>query len=427
MKRTQTSFIMKGTICYSNNKDELFTLKQGYVVCVEGICKGVFETIPEKYSSLNVIFHENELIIPGLIDLHVHAPQNNFRGLGMDLELLDWLETRTFKEEAKFSSIQYADKSYDIFVDDLIKSPNTRSCIFATIHKDSTELLMEKLENKGLITMVGKVNMDRNSPDILIEKDCFESAKITEQWILDCIQKHKNTYPILTPRFIPSCTDELMELLATLQKKYNLAVQSHLSENPSEIEWVKSLAPNSKSYADAYNRFGLFGDKVKTIMAHCVWNTEEELSLMKANKVFIAHCPQSNINLSSGIAPASYFLENDFKIGLGSDLAAGNDISIFSAMKNAIGASKLRWRLLDQNIKPLTVEQVFYMGTVGGGEFFGKLGKFEDDYEFDAVVLQDTNLKTTLELTPKERLERLIYLSDDRNICSKYVRGVKVL
>ncbi len=147
---------------------------------------------------------------------------------------------------------------------------------------------MELLENSGLKTMVGKVNMDRNSPDYLCEVSAEKSLEDTEKWLEE--SKHlKNTKPILTPRFIPSCTNELMAGLGELIKKYDLPVQSHLSENPSEIEWVKELCPESTSYGDAYDRFGMMNNK--TIMAHCVHMTEEEIKLMKENGVFAALLP----------------------------------------------------------------------------------------------------------------------------------------
>ena len=148
---------------------------------------------------------------------------------------------------------------------------------------------------------------------------------------------------------------------------------------------------------------------------------------MKDNGVFIAHCPESNMNLSSGVAPIRRYLEEGLHVGLGSDVAGGSTENIFSAMTHAIQASKLRWRLQDQALKPLTVEEVFYMATKGGGAFFGKVGSFEPGYEFDAVVLDDARLSHPQELDTKKRLERIMYLADDREIRAKYAGGVKVI
>jgi guanine deaminase len=203
-------------------------------------------------------------------------------------------------------------------------------------------------------------------------------------------------------------------------------VQSHLSENLLEIEFVKELFPDTAGYADAYNEYGLFGGTVPTIMAHCIYLTKEEIELVFENKVFIAHCPDSNMNLSSGIAPVRTYLDRGLKMGLGSDVAAGDSLSIFKMMTESVKVSKLLWRLKDQELKPLSMEEAFYLGTKGGGEFFGKVGSFEPGYEFDALVIDDASLVHPQPLTLKQRLERVIYLSDDRNLVDKYVAGKKI-
>ena len=416
------NFIMKGNIIFSKDKSELNVQKHAYLVCVDGLCAGVFETLPEKYQDLPCEDYEDCLIIPGMTDLHVHAPQYSYRGLGMDMELIDWLNAHAFPEESKFTDLEYAKRAYSIFVNDLVKSTTSRACIFGTLHKEATLLLMELLEDTGMKAYVGKVNMDRNSPEILREESVEEASKITEQWILEA-ERFDNVRQILTPRFIPSCSDELMREISRLQKKYELPMQSHLSENLGEIEWVKELCPDSKFYGDAYDQFELFGGECPTIMAHCVHSSEEEIALMKEKNVFVAHCPQSNTNIASGIAPIRIYLDKDMKVGLGSDVAGGAHLSIMRAMTDAIQCSKLRWRMYDQSLKPLNFEEAFYLATKGGGEFFGKVGSFEEGYEFDALVLDDENLPHPQELTLKERIERIVYLGDDRNVKSKYVAG----
>lgn len=287
--------------------------------------------------------------------------------------------------------------------------------------------LMDLMEATGLKTMVGKVNMDRNCPDFLVEESAEASLRETRLWLEEIKGRYSNTQPILTPRFIPTCTDELMEKLKGLQKQYGLPVQSHLSENMGEIAWVKELCPWSECYGDVYDHFGLFGGDVKTIMAHCVWSGEEETERLRERGVYVAHCPQSNTNLSSGIAPVRRYLDQELKVGLGTDVAGGSSASVFRAMADAIQVSKLRWRLQDESLKPLTVTEAFYLGTKGGGSFFGKVGSFEVDYEFDALVLNDSGLRHPQPLNLQERLERFIYLADERHIEAKYVAGKKVL
>ncbi|MEG1741903.1 MAG: amidohydrolase family protein [Acetivibrio sp.] len=419
-------FVLKGSICYSKDKNNMEILENAYLVCEEGKSKGVYKVLPEKFRDLKITDCTGKIIIPGLSDLHVHAPQYAFRGLGMDLELLDWLNTHTFPEESKYKDLAYAKRAYEIFSNDLKKGATTRACIFATLHVDATLELMNLLEKTGLKTMVGKVNMDRNSPEYLCEASAQASADATCEWIDKTIGTYENTQPILTPRFIPTCSDELMKKLSEIQRKYDLPMQSHLSENQGEIAWVKELCPTAEFYGDAYDQFDLFGRDCKTIMAHCVSSTEEEINRMKENGVFIAHCPQSNTNLSSGVAPVRTYLNRDMNVGLGSDIAGGSSLSILRAMADAIQASKLRWRLLDDSQAPVTFEEAFFLGTKGGGAYFGKVGSFEEDYEFDAVVLDDNNLLHPQELNVKERLERMIYLSDERNVVGKYVAGRKI-
>ena len=218
-----------------------------------------------------------------------------------------------------------------------------------------------------------------------------------------------------------------MEGLGELSKKYGVRVQSHLSENPGEVEWVKELCPWAKNYGEAYERFGLFGNTEKTVMAHCVYSDDAEIARMKENGVYIAHCPASNTNVASGIAPVRKYLEMDMNLGLGSDVAGGHSESMFTAMVDALQASRLYWRLADSSCKPLNVAEVFYLATKGGGAFFGKVGSFEKGYEFDAVVIDDSLLPHPQPLSLQERLERSVYLAGDiKALKAKYCRGALI-
>ncbi|MCD8196420.1 MAG: amidohydrolase family protein [Lachnospiraceae bacterium] len=416
-------FALKGDICYSEVCGELTTLERGYLVCENGFVEGVYESLPERFANIPVRDFGRRMIIPGLVDLHVHAPQYSFRGTHMDLELLDWLNRYTFPEESKYADVDYARKRYPAFVNDLRRGATTRACIFGTLHVPATEVLMDLLEESGLRTMVGKVNMDRNAPDYLCEESAEASAQDTVEWVKDCRKRYRNTKPILTPRFTPSCTDELMENLKKIQMRYGLPLQSHLSENLSEIELVKELCPEAEFYGDAYDRFGLFGADCPTIMAHCVHSDEREIRRMKENGVFIAHCPESNMNVCSGIAPVRRYLDEGLHVGMGSDVAGGTVLSIFTSMMHAIQASKLRWRLVDDSLSPLSAAEVFYLGTKGGGAFFGKVGSFEPGYEFDAVVLDDSRHSDPCEYSISDRLERFLYFHQEQDIKAKYVAG----
>jgi len=435
------NFIIRGDLCWSEGPAALKTMPDGFLVCVDGKSAGAFTSLPRQYENLPLIDHSGSLVVPGLVDLHTHAPQFAFRGLGMDLELLEWLSSHAFPEEAKYRDLAYARKAYGIMVDHLKSGPNTRIVLFATIHVPATMVLMDLLEESGLVSMAGKVNMDRNSPDSLREESAAVSLDATREWLKKCAAaNYRNTKPILTPRFIPSCSDDLMRGLGGLRKEFNLPVQSHLSENRGEIEWVRKLCPSSAGYGAAYDGFGLFGSDgtgPPVVMAHCVWPDQNEIELMARRGVFAAHCPQSNANLSSGIAPMRRILEAGVPAGLGSDVAGGSSSSILRAMSDAIQVSKLRGPLLGVNEKALTMEEAFFLGTKGGGEFFGKsgmgfCGSFEQGFEFDAIVINDNapkvhapkaHAEAPFALSLRDRLERAIYVCDSGNIKAKYARG----
>ena len=430
----KNSFVIKGNICQTVSSKALDLHERAFAVCVDGVSRGVFETLPEEYSHLPLYDYGDDLIFPGMVDLHVHAPQYAFRGMCMDLELMDWLNRYTFPEEEKYEDLEYAKKAYSMFVDAMKNGATTRSCVFATRHRYATELLMELMEESGLVSYVGKVNMDREASEALTEDSADISAFTTFGWLNAVKDKFENTKPILTPRFIPCCTDKLMEELREIQMAYGIPVQSHLSESKGEIDFVKFLRPNNPFYGDSYNEYDLFGKNddvntdVKTVMAHCVWSTDDEVELMRKNGVFVAHCPASNMNLTSGIAPIRKYLDLGLNIGLGSDVAGGHADSIFRAITDAIQVSKMYFRMVNEDYKPLVFSEAFYLATKGGGSFFGKVGSFEEGYEFDAVVMDDTVLPHPQTLTIAERMERAVYLGlDVKKIDAKFVAGRKII
>ncbi len=419
-------FALKGHIIYTESNTHFVTVPQGYIVFQNDMIIDVFEKLPECFEKIDVVDYGDKIIIPGLVDLHLHAPQFTYRGLGMDLELLPWLETYAFREEAKYSDQDYAKAAYTAFSLALKKSATTHASVFATLHVPATRILMEFLEETGLNTFVGKVNMDRNSPDYLTQTT-QESIAETESWIRVVQNKYKKTKPILTPRFAPSCTDALMAALGKMALEYNLPVQSHLSENRAELEWVRKLHPDCRYYSHVYDKYGLFGKSVPTIMAHCVYPEEDELNLIHETGVYIAHCPGSNMNIASGIAPIREMLDRGIRVGLGSDVAGGFTISIFRAISDAIQVSKLYKAVIDKTRKPLTLPEAFYMATKGGGSFWGKVGSFEPGYSLSAVVINDEKINASGDLTVQQRLERIVYLSTDEHIEAKYVDGKRIL
>ena len=419
----QGKYAIKGNIYYSVSSTDIAALEGGYLLVADGKVAGVFDQLPEACSGIPVEDYGDCLVIPGMTDLHVHAPQYPFRGIGMDLELLEWLNTYTFPEEEKYRDTKYAEEVYGAFAGALRVSPTTRAVIFGTLHVPATQILMKKMEASGLVSYVGKVNMDRNSPDGLRE-DIKQSLMDTEAWRKEATG-YSRTRPILTPRFTPSCSDGLMAGLGELKRSHGLPVQSHLCENPSEVAWVRELCPWAWNYAGTYDSFGLLDER--TVMAHCVYLNDEEIALLKARKTFIAHCPQSNMNLASGVAPVRRYLDEGLNVGLGTDLAAGASLSLFRAVTDAVGVSKLRWRLLhEDDERPLTFAEAFYLATMGGGKFFGNVGSFLPGYEADILVLPEKRSGPRRE-SLLERLEQTLYLTEeDVRLTAKYVAGEKI-
>ncbi|MDK9709835.1 guanine deaminase [Acidaminobacter sp.] len=414
----------QGHILYTKDPDRFEIYENGAVIVEDGKVVEVLKTLPENLEALEVFNMGDRLIIPGFVDLHFHAPQFPNLGLGLDKELLPWLEDYTFPEEAKYSDLDYAESVYTRVAKEIWRQGTTRIVLFSSVHKESTQLLMSIFDRAGLGAYVGKVNMDRNCPDFLVEST-MDSIEATKAWLKATVNLYPKVKPLITPRFVPTCTSELMRALGDLAAEYNVPVQTHISENQAEVDWVRELHPESADYATVYEDHGLMGDK--TILAHCVHNTDAEIEKMAKLGVFAAHCPNANYNLASGIMPVRKFLNAGVKVGLGTDVGAGHKVSIASVMSTAIQASKIAWLNSDRTLAPLSTSEAFYLGTKGGGAYFGKVGSFEPGYEFDALVIDDHRLGVTEGRTVEERLQRFLYIGDDRDIISRFVSGDEIM
>lgn len=417
--------ILQGDILYTPDTTKMQCLKNGYLVYENGIVIGVFDELSEEYKGCPITVYKDCLVIPGFNDIHVHAPQWINCGMGYSEELIPWLNTYTFPVEKMFESKEFAVKNYKSFVNALIASGTTRAGIFATIHEEATRILIGYLRDAGLGAYVGKVNMDRNSVEGLAEKT-EESLYETENlinWVEETRKDNLVNY-ILTPRFVPSTTAALMTGLGKLAEKYQLKVQSHLSENKSEIAWVSELHPECESFAGVYYDYGLM-PKGRTVMAHCVHNTQKEQNLLKKQEVLIAHCASSNANLSSGIMPLRKYMEEGQKIGLASDVGGGHTLNMRQHIIETIKASKLYW-CINPEFPAVSFTEAFYLATKGGGSLFGKVGSFEKGYEMDALIISDENLASGKELTLPERLERFVYVGTNENIKKVFVHGQEI-
>jgi guanine deaminase len=410
--------LYKGNIIFTKESKQFEIINDGYILEDDGIIISVAKDLNEKYPEVEIIDYSNHLIMPGLVDLHFHAVQYGNLGIGLDEELLDWLNTYTFKEESKFSDLDYAKEIFSEMIQHVINAGTTRIVFFSSIHEEATRELMKICESHQLAAYVGKVNMDRNSPDYLIE-DSEASLASTKALLSTSSSLVK---PIITPRFVPSCTEGLMKKLGELAKE-GYGVQTHISENENEIKWVKSLHPDAKNYLDVYDRCGLVTDR--TILAHCVFCTDDEKDVIKDKNAYVAHCPVANFNLTSGIMDAKDYLDRQINIGLGTDVGAGHSTSIKEVLVDAIKMSKVN-HMIHRDRSILSFSEAFYMATKGGGKYFGHVGSFEKGYELDMLVIKPDKLSVSRGVNTLEQLQRFIYSGQNDMIIASYCKGKRL-
>ncbi|MDO4493549.1 MAG: amidohydrolase family protein [Clostridia bacterium] len=414
---------LKGNILWMPSIGELKTVANGYLVTQNGKVEGVYETLPPVHQDAEVEDFGDALILPSFADIHFHAPQCVFQGLGTDLPLMDWLPKYAFPAEKLFSDAGLAREVYAELARDLVARGTTRVVAFSSLHWDTSLILLEEFEKAGLTGFAGKVSMDRNAlPDYQEETD---SAIADEIRFLDGAERFTRMKPIVTPRFTPACSDRLMEALGKIVRERDLPVQSHLSENVQEIETVSKLCPDCKEYWETYDRWGLLTDK--TVMAHCVWCSPRERAALKERGTVVAHCPDSNITIMSGFPKVRTMLEEGLTVGLGSDVAGGTDFMMNRVMGHAIRMSKARrinslWRE-----EPLSVPEAFFLGTTSANRIFG-LGTdaFAAGEPLHAVVIRDSDKILTRRLSLPERFERAIYLTEKSDITAVFSAGRRV-
>ena len=412
---------IKGNILEALSLDTLGVHPHSYLVLEDGRVAGIFPTLPETMAEAQVTDFGDALILQSFSDMHLHGPQYEYMGTGMDRPLLDWLEAYAFPTEARYSDPAYAREKYRTLAHDLIQNGTTRVCMFSSRHTDGTLILMEELEKAGITGYVGKVNMDRDAPDYLRETT-EESQKETLRWLEGC-KGFTKVKPILTPRFAPSCTDELLAFLGKLKAEKDLPVQSHLSENLGEIALVAELFPDCGQYWEVYDKYGLFDSR--TLMAHCVHSDDRERAAMLRKGVRPVHCASSNNSLMSGISPVADMLREGQAMCLGSDVSGGTTLSMFRTMANSISAAKDRGSMTRDYDQAISIEQAYYMATSAGQTFFGLGPGFPEGELLHAIVLDDTGLPKLPNLTLRDRLLRAAYRLDDRHITAVYSEGIR--
>ena len=323
---------------------------------------------------------------------------------------------------------------YERVVRRTLSHGTTAAAYYATTHPDATLILAEICLQYGQRALVGKVCMDINTPEYYREtvEESLESQEKVTKGIRKLDPEFRLIKPVITPRFAVSCTEKLMEALGDYAKKNtDIPIQTHISENIAETEFVKQLFPWSESYANVYDKFGLLNDR--TILAHCVYLTDHEIELVRERGAGISHCANSNTSLSSGEAPVIKYLSKGLKIGLGTDCSGGYSVSILDSVRAASNVSRHLQMRDPTKSSQLDLSQLLYMATAGGAKVMGleeTIGDFSVGKEFDALLVDlDDSVGGNVDIFDDEvgDIEKIVakwvYNGDDRNLRSIWIAG----
>ncbi|MGG4554236.1 guanine deaminase [Paenibacillus humicus] len=445
--------VFQGTAFSSKSPKEIHILKD-YLFCIhtDGVIAKIvspedsgYQPLLDRYQGKRN-FHrlaDGQYFLPGFIDLHVHAPQWAQSGTALDIPLYDWLNTYTFPLESKFSDLDFAKKIYDDVVSTLLANGTTTALYFATVHKEASLLLAEICAGKGQRGLVGKVVMDdlEQNPEYYRDADTRTALVDTEDFIVAVQELAKSTkqgvYPVVTPRFIPSCTDEALKGLGELAAKYDAYVQSHCSES----DWAHGYVQDrfQKNDAFALHDFGLLRDK--SVMAHCNFLDDYDADLFAETGTAIAHCPISNAYFANSVIPIAHLHSKNVEIGLGSDISGGFSPSLYDNIRQAVISS----RMLEDGVNTslpasergvpgsrITIHEAFYLATAGGGESLSlPIGRIDENYAWDVQVI-DTKLPSAkLPIFNEDEnlddvFQKIMYLVRPEHIREVWVQGEKV-
>ncbi|ATG02910.1 MULTISPECIES: guanine deaminase [Lelliottia] len=366
----------------------------------------------------------DSLISAGFLDSHVHFPQTPMIG-AFGEQLLDWLNTYTFPMERRYADKTFASAVAKMFLNECLKNGITTSCVYCTVYPQSVDALFEEADRLGMRIAGGKVMMDRNAPDYLLDtaQTSYEESKaLIEKW-----HGHNRIMYAITPRFAPTSSPEQLAVAGALWDEYpDCYMQTHIAENLEEIEWVKSLFPERKGYLDVYDHYGLC--RPRAVFGHGIHLTEDELCTMHQTGSAIAHCPTSNFFLGSGFFNARRAMQEErpVRVGIGTDLGAGTSFSMLTTLNEAYKAAQL-------NDYALTAAQAYYMATRGTAQAMyidDKVGSIAPGMEADIVVL---DMKSTPIIDYRMQFVKDIHealfvqmtLGDDRAIQATYIAGIK--
>lgn len=395
---------------------------EGALVIIEGkvAALGDEASLLPNYPEAKIKRYPHHLIIPGMIDTHVHFAQTEMIA-SYGEQLLEWLTEHAFPTEEKFSDYGYAHKMANFFLDELLKNGTTTALVFGTVHPESVDAFFDAAQARNLRMIAGKVMMDRNCPDTLQdtpESSYLDSKRLIEKWHgVDRLQ-----YAV-TPRFAPtSSSEQLSAASALLQEFPTVYMHTHVSENIDECKWVADLFPEAKDYVGVYEDAGLLTRR--TVLAHGIHVNDRELSCMHDHGSSIAHCPTSNLFIGSGLFNLKHVQQHNVEIGLGTDVGGGTSFSLLQTYSEAYKVQQL-------NSNKLSAFEGLYMATLGGAralDLEGTIGNFNIGCEADIAVL-DYNSTPLLAYRQEQakslhdKLFALMMLGDDRSVADTYVLG----
>ncbi|NVK29961.1 MAG: guanine deaminase [Gammaproteobacteria bacterium] len=398
-------------------------IEDGALLVEDGLIidKGKRETLLSKAGKdWHIEHHPNCTLTPGFVDTHIHFPQVDVVA-SWGTQLLDWLETYTFPAEAQFKDQAHAAEMAEFFLGQLLANGTTTALVFGSSHPNSVNALFEAAAAKHMRLIAGKVMMDRNAPESVLdtaESSYNDSKALIERW-----HGHDRLSYAVTPRFAPTSTDEQLAMAGKLMREHpDVYFQTHISENVDEIAWVKSLFPNCENYLDVYKQHGLLGPR--SVFAHGIHLEDRELDDLKSHQCAISHCPCSNNFIGSGLFPLERIIKKGVKVSMGTDVGGGDSYSI---LRNLNESYKLQ-QLLNHNVSP---SQLLYLATLGGAQSLNlqnNIGNFQVGKEADISVL-DHNATTLIKrrvcgaATWQERWFAMSILGDDRIIKGVYLLG----
>jgi guanine deaminase len=405
-------------------------LKDGLVIVDgEGRIGSVGDAAESPQAAADAVDLRPLVVMPGLVDTHVHIPQVPVAGLGAGMELLAWLERYVFPLEHDFD-VASAERLAPLVYQAMAAAGTTTFCGYTAVWPDSTDACFRAAEAHGIRAILGNVLMDRVTYDdrtpeeLRLERALRASADLCERWHGAADGRLRYAF---TPRFAVSCTAELLRESATLADHYGATWQTHLSEDAFEMEEVARHFPDALDYLDVYDRAGGLGHKA--LFAHAIHLSDRELVRMVQTDSAVAHCPVSNMFIRSGVMPLRLYLERGLRVGLGTDVAGAPELSVLTQMRDGFYQHNSRATLLgDATPAPGPLEWL-RLGTLGGAAALGLdqiIGSLEAGKEADLIVV-DPDLGRPPGAGPTDDMEevasRLVFRERPGVVRAAWVRG----